>query len=104
MPPDRKKDIELINATMNAVYNNGDKQVIDLKADVLTKCGCNYNDTMTNRLWDILDSTNLVSPVVGFGNMNKLSITADGYNLMSKYGSYKNFLDQQNAAQAKAAG
>lgn len=92
MPPNRKQDIDLIDATLNAAYNNGDKRVIDLKTDVLDKCDCNYNDTMTNRLWDILDSTNLLSPVVGFGNRNKLSITVDGYNMMSKYGGYKNFL------------
>lgn len=87
-----EQDLHVIDLTLKELYNDGDKTIIDFKKDVLEKYNLNHDQKTFDRYWDILDATNLVNPVVGFGNTNKLSLTSDGYNLMLKFGGYKNFV------------
>lgn len=85
-------DLVVIDVTLRELFNDGDKVVKDFKKDILEKYNIYYDDKMIERFWDILDATNLVNPVVGFGNTDKLNLSTEGYNLMLKFGSYKNFV------------
>lgn len=91
-----EKDMLVIDLTLKELFNDGDRKVVDLKKNVLDKYQLHYDNRTFERYWDLLDATNLVNPVVGFGNTNKLSLNTDGYNLMLKFGSYKNFLRTMN--------
>lgn len=97
-----EKDILVIDLTLKELFNDGDRQVIDFKKNVLDKYQLHYDAKSFERYWDLLDATNLVNPVVGFGNANKLSLNTEGYNLMLKFGSYKNFLRAMNPQMAEA--
>lgn len=99
-----EKDVLVIDLTLKELFNDGDRKVVDFKSNVLDKYQLHYDNRTYERYWDLLDATNLVNPVVGFGNANKLSLNTDGYNLMLKFGSYKNFLRSINPqAQIAAA-
>ena len=66
---------------------------LDFRKEILTRHKISIGDKYTERIWDILLSTGLVSPVIGFGNSGKLTLTNDGYQLMNKFGSYSAFLE-----------
>lgn len=90
-------DVIVIDLTLRELFNDGDKTVIDFHKDVIEKYNIPVNQRAIKRYWDILDATQFVNPVVGFGNANKLSITTQGYNLMLQYGSYQNYINSLNA-------
>ena len=95
-------DMALIDLVLKKLYNNGDKQTASLTDDVLKPNNINYTESGSDRLWDILISTGLVSPIVGFGRSGRLALTNDGYQLMNAFGSYSNFITQrEKQAQAQ---
>jgi hypothetical protein len=51
------------------------------------------------KLWDILLATGMADSIIGFGNGGKLEITPAGIQMMTRYGSYKNFLASQQFGQ-----
>lgn len=92
-------DVIVIDLTLRELFNNGDKTIIDFKKDVIEKYSIPSNEHSFERFWDILDATQLVNPVVGFGNAHKLSLNSQGYNLMLQYGNYQNYVNTMMSAQ-----
>lgn len=92
-------DVIVIDLTLRELFNNGDKVIIDFRKDVIEKYSIPGNEHAVERFWDILDATQLVNPVVGFGNSHKLSLNSQGYNLMLQYGNYQNYVNTMMAAQ-----
>jgi len=86
-------DIIVIDITLRELFNNGDKKIIDFKKDVIEKYSIPADEPSIERYWDILDATQMVNPVVGFGNAHKLSLNSQGYNLMLQYGNYQNYIN-----------
>lgn len=99
MPAQREQDIKVIDTTVKALYNDGDRMPLDFRKEILTRHKISIGDKYTERIWDILLSTGLVSPVIGFGNSGKLTLTNDGYQLMNKFGSYSAFLEAMQKEQ-----
>lgn len=99
MPAQREQDIKVIDTTVKALYNEGDRMPLDFRKEILNRHKLLISDKYTERIWDILLSTGLVSPVIGFGNAGKLNLTNDGYQLMNKFGSYSAFLEAMNKEQ-----
>lgn len=85
----------MIDVALNALYNNGDKTTRALNDEILIPNSISLPENEVERLWDILLSTNLVNPVIGFGNAGKLTLTNSGYQMMNQYGSYSAFLDEK---------
>lgn len=100
------QDVALIDIVLKKLYNNGDKNTASLEEDILKPNKIQFTEEGSNRLWDILMSTNLVSPVIGFKRSGRIAITSEGYKLMSNFGSYQNFIEQreQQAKQPAAKG
>lgn len=96
-------DLMVVDLTFKELYNEGDRVVVDFKKDILEKYNIEYNESMIERYWDILHATNLVKPVVGFGNTYKLSMGTDGYNLMHRFGSYKSYVQMMMQANGQAS-
>lgn len=90
-------DVIVIDLTLRELFNNGDKTVIDFNKDVIEKYNIPNNERSLKRYWDILDATQFVNPVVGFGNANKLSITTQGYSVMLQFGNYQNYINSLRA-------
>ncbi|PSK91928.1 hypothetical protein B0I18_10422 [Taibaiella chishuiensis] len=95
MADKKQQDIHMIDVALNALYNNGDKTTRALNDEILIPNSISLPENEVERLWDILLSTNLVNPVIGFGNAGKLTLTNSGYQLMNQYGSYSAFLDEK---------
>lgn len=99
IPAQREQDIKVIDTTVKALYNDGDRMPLDFRKEILNRHKIDIGDRYTERIWDILLSTGLVSPVIGFGNSGKLTLTNDGYQLMNKFGSYSAFLEAMQKEQ-----
>ena len=94
---DRKQqDVVIIDAALKALYNEGDKVIRSLSEDILKPNKINIAEKDAGRIWDIMVNTGLVNAVIGFGNAGKLSLTNEGYQLMTQFGSYSAFLDEKN--------
>jgi hypothetical protein len=94
---DKKQlDIIVIDAALKSLYNDGDKVTRSLTEDILKPCKINITEKDAGRIWDIMVNTGLVNSVIGFGNAGKLSLTNEGYQLMTQFGSYSAFLEEKN--------
>jgi len=92
----KKQDVLVIDAALKALYNDGDKVIRSLNDEILKPNHINIPEKDSGRIWDIMVNTGLVNPVIGFGNSGKLSLTNEGYQLMTQFGSYSAFLDEKN--------
>jgi hypothetical protein len=104
MVSQKQIDVALTGLVLSKLYNNGDKQPASLKEDILIPSQIKFTNQGVDRLWDILLSTGLVSPVIGFGHSGQLSITNQGYQLMSQFGSYTNFIKKREEAVHQESG
>jgi len=93
----------LFDLILSELYENSDINAISYD-EILKKHQVEIPDKEKERIWDILVNSMWVSPVVGFGQSGKLELTSQGYQLMTQFGSYSNYLAsmQVNAVQAKA--
>jgi len=98
----KERDIQLIDLVLKKLYNEGDKETASLNEDILKPARIQFTEAGSDRLWDLLLSTGLVNPVIGFGKSGNLTLTNDGYQLMTKFGSYSNFISEREK-QAQAA-
>lgn len=100
------KDIEniLIDLSLQAAYNQGDKKEINFIVDVLQPNKINIPEgTPMESIWDKISNSGVLKPGIGFGSANKLSITPQGYEIMENYGSYIVYLQTQQQQQALKA-
>lgn len=91
----REKDIKIIDSALKALYNDGDKVTRSLQTEILQANKIKISEAEAERIWDIMVNTGLVNAVIGFGNSGKLSLTNEGYQLMSQFGSYAAFLEER---------
>lgn len=89
-------DKSIIDIVLALLFNNGGKDELDFRNDVINQSNVVFPAGEVERLWDVLRTTAWVSPLVGFGKAGKLELTNAGYQMMSQYGSYKNYLDAVN--------
>lgn len=92
-------DKQIINVVLETLYNNADKDVLDLEKEIYRPNNIKLNIKHAERLWEVMLSSGWISPVIGFGNAGKVALTQSGYQLMAQYGGYSNFLDAQKLAQ-----
>jgi hypothetical protein len=92
----KQQDVIVIDAALKSLYNDGDKVIRSLTEDILKPNRINIPEKDSGRIWDIMVNTGLVNAVIGFGNAGKLSLTNEGYQLMTQFGSYSAFLDEKN--------
>ena len=90
------------NLVLTKLYNHGDKIPASIDKDILRPNQIKFTEAGSNRLWDIILNTGLVKPEIGFGKVGSLTLTNEGYQLMSNFGSYKNFIAKREE-QAKAS-
>jgi len=95
-------DKNIFDAVLNYLYLNADKNSVDLNKDIFSHMSIALPDNEKERIWGVLTSSGWVSPIVGFGNAGKIELTKAGFQLMSQFGSYSDYLGsiQNNPAQA----
>ncbi len=92
-------DKQVFDAVLTTLYNNADKDVLDLEREIYQPHGIKLSLKHAERLWEVMLSSGWVSPVIGFGNSGKVALTQSGYQLMAQYGGYSKFLEAQKIAQ-----
>lgn len=85
-------DRNIFDVVLKYLYINADKNVLDLDNDVLSHMTIKLPAREKERVWDVLTSSGWVSPKIGFGNAGKIALTKAGFQLMSQFGSYSDYL------------
>jgi len=92
-------DKQVIDLVLHTLYNNSDIDTMSLEEQIYKPNNISLNKKDYERLWEVLISSGWISPVVGFGNAGKISLTREGYKLMAQFGSYMKYLEAVNAPQ-----
>jgi hypothetical protein len=92
-------DKVVIDHVLKVLYNNSSNISLSLENQVYTTFGKPITRNEAERLWEIMLSSGLVSPVIGFGNAGKVALTRTGYQLMSQFGGYKEYLTAMQNSQ-----
>lgn len=90
-------DRMIFDMVMSEIYENSDVNEL-LYDEILSKYRVQLPEKEKQRLWDVLTNTTWVSPKMGFGQAGKLELTQQGYQLMSQYGSYSNYVEATQRA------
>lgn len=85
-------DRQVFDLVLGTLYDNSDKNVLDLETEIYKPYNVQLPRKEAERIWDVLVRSGLVNPVVGFGNAGKLELSKTGFQLMSQYGSYSQYL------------
>jgi hypothetical protein len=93
-------DKQVIDIVLHTLYNNSDIDTMQLEEQIYKPNSISLNKKDAERLWEVMISSGWISPVVGFGNVGKISLTRDGYKLMAQFGSYMKYLEAVNTPQA----
>lgn len=95
-----QKDVTniLLDLSMKALYNEGDKRELNLVEEILKPHRIEFHDEKSlESYWDIITNSGFIKPSIGFGNNGKVSLSKAGFDVMSQFGSYMDFLQTQNA-------
>lgn len=88
-------DRDMMNIVTKILFEDSQKDELDLQKDVIDKSNVIFPQKEVERIWNVLIGSTWISPIVGFGKAGKLELTNAGLQMMSQYGSYKNFLMKQ---------
>lgn len=92
-------DRQVFDLVLKMLYENADKNVLDLEKEIFQPFNVHFPQKENERIWDVLISSGLVNPVVGFGNAGKLELSKAGFQLMTQYGSYTQYLANMQTQQ-----
>lgn len=85
-------DKYVFDVALKCLYNNSDKSELGFETEILPYTKLKLPKKEISRLWNVLATSNWVAPTVGFGRAGKLELTQAGYQLMSQFGGYKEYL------------
>lgn len=86
-------DKHVIDLVLRTLYNNADIDVLHLENDIYKPAKVEIPHKEAERLWEVMTSTGLIKPVVGYGNSGKIELTRSGYQLMAQFGGYIAYVD-----------
>lgn len=84
-------DKNIFDMVLKQLYNNADA-ALHLENQIYTPNNVKLNVKESERLWEVMISSGWVTPVIGFGNSGKVELTKVGYQLMSQFGGYSEYL------------
>lgn len=92
-------DNAILDLVMKCLYEHPDKDVMNLEEEIYKPLNIVLPRKVSERVWESLKNSGMISPLIGFGNAGKVELTNTGMQIMSRYGSYNNYLQvQANAA------
>lgn len=86
---------ETLDAIFGTLYENMDKDGLLFREQILHPNKIRLTEAEEERVWDVLRASGLAASIVGFGNRGKLELTPAGIQMMTRFGSYKQFLASQ---------
>ncbi|MCD6063545.1 MAG: hypothetical protein K0R82_1456 [Flavipsychrobacter sp.] len=91
-------DKNIFDIVLKHLYNNADA-ALHLENQIYAPNNVRLNNKESERLWEVMISSGWVTPVIGFGNAGKVELTKTGYQLMSQFGGYSEYLTAVQATQ-----
>lgn len=85
-------DIAIIDIVLKALYHNSHIDTLHIENDIYKHANINIPYVESERLWEVMLNSGLVNPVAGFGNAGKLKLSRFGYELMAKFGGYREYM------------
>lgn len=85
-------DIAIIDIVLKALYHNSHIDTLHIENDIYKHANINIPYAESERLWEVMLNSGLVNPVAGFGNAGKLKLSRFGYELMAKFGGYREYM------------
>jgi hypothetical protein len=85
-------DKNVFDLVLRMLFENANKNALDLHKDIFERSRIILPQVETQRIWDVLTSSGWVSPTIGFGKAGKLELTKAGYQMMSQFGGYSQYL------------
>lgn len=92
-------DRNVIDTVLKTLYNNADIDALQIDEQIYKANNISLSKKDSERMWEVLISSGWISPVIGFGNSGKVSLTREGYKLMAQFGSYIKYLEAVSAPQ-----
>lgn len=89
---DHDKVNDILDATFKTLFNNMDQNGLHFEKQILGPNKFRVQPKEIDQLWDVLLASGLADSIIGFGNEGKLEMTPAGIQMMTRFGSYKNFL------------
>lgn len=91
----------VLNTVFESLYTHSDRDGLDLEKEILKPHRIKLTPAEIDRIRDVLLASGLADSIIGFGRGGRLEITPAGLQMMTRYGSYRNFLAaQQTSGQA----
>ena len=98
-PVDRMTaDKNLFDIVLKQLYNNAD-DALHLENQIYAPNNIKLNNKESERVWEIMVSSGWITPIIGFGNAGKVELTKTGYQLMSQFGGYSEYLTAMQSNQ-----
>jgi hypothetical protein len=91
-------DKNIFDMVLKQLYNNAD-DALHLENQIYAPNNVKLNNKESERIWEIMISSGWITPVIGFGNAGKVELTKTGYQLMSQFGGYSEYLTAVQANQ-----
>ncbi len=88
----KELDKQVFDLVLKTLYNNADRNGLHVENEIFAPLQIKMPAHDTGRLWEVMISSGWVSPVIGFGNAGKLELTKAGYQLMSQFGGYSEYI------------
>ena len=85
-------DKSVFDIVLRTLFENANKNALDLHKDIFEKSRIVLPQIEAQRIWDVLTSSGWLSPTIGFGKAGKLELTKAGYQMMSQFGGYSQYL------------
>jgi hypothetical protein len=85
-------DKRVFDVVLKTLYNNAHRSGLHIENEIFRPSNIKVPPHEAGRIWEVMMSSGWVSPVIGFGNAGKLELTKAGYQLMSMFGGYSEYL------------
>ncbi len=92
-------DKRVFDMVLRTLFENADENLLDLHKDIFEKSRITLPQKELQRIWDVLTGSGWVTPAIGFGKAGKLELTKAGFQMMSQFGNYTQYLASTQAGQ-----
>lgn len=87
----------LLDLIFGELFAHMDADGLSLENDILVPHGARPTPSDAEKLWEVIHATGFAARKIGFGREGRLELNQAGIQMMTRFGSYRNFLASGNA-------
>jgi hypothetical protein len=92
---------DLIDFIFGALYANLDVNELHLQKEIIEPSGIQLTEAQLEHIRELLLSTGLVNPAIGFGKQGKIYLNQTGITVIKQYKLYSAYVAAQHGAKIK---